>query len=67
MSQETEAYGEVLEVIERYVEGCGGPDADKIRSAFHENAQLFGRFGGKTVVFPIEAWIDRGNHSEELQ
>ena len=59
MTSETEVYSEVLEVLERYVEGCSGPDAETIRSVFHEQAQLFGRFAGKTVVFPIESWIER--------
>lgn len=54
-----EAYAEILRLVETYIDGCAGPDADKIRSVFHPAAQLFGVFAGKTVVFPIEAWIDR--------
>ncbi len=59
MREELSNYPAVLEVIERYIDGCAGPDDEKIRSTFHTSAQLFGVFGGKTVVFPIEAWIDR--------
>ena len=59
MREELSNYPAILDVIETYIDGCAGPDDDKIRSAFHPSAQLFGVFGGKTVVFPIEAWIDR--------
>ena len=59
MRDEVAAYPEILDVVQAYIDGCAGPDADKIRSVFHPAAQLFGVFAGKTVVFPIEAWIDR--------
>ena len=59
MREELSSYPAILEVIERYIDGCAGPDDEKIRSTFHTSAQLFGVFAGKTVVFPIEAWIDR--------
>ena len=59
MRDEVSAYAEVLDVVQTYIEGCAGPEADKLRSVFHPSAQLFGVFAGKTVVFPIEAWIDR--------
>ncbi|NNL87076.1 MAG: hypothetical protein HKP27_15545 [Myxococcales bacterium] len=59
MREELSTYPAVLEVIQTYIDGCAGPDDNKIRSVFHPNAQLFGVFSGKTVVFPIEAWIDR--------
>ena len=59
MPVETDVYSEVLDVIENYIEGCATLSAERIRSVFHTDAQLFGRFAGKTVVFPIEAWIDR--------
>ncbi len=59
MRREVASYSDVLEVVQTYIDGCAGPDADKIRSVFHPAAQLFGVFSGKTVMFPIEAWIDR--------
>lgn len=59
MREEVSAYPDILELIQTYVDGCAGPDADKIRSVFHPSAQLFGVFAGKTVTFAIEAWIDR--------
>lgn len=59
MARGESAYPEIITLIKTYLEGCAGPDADKIRSVFHPQAQLFGIFGEKTVVFPIEAWIER--------
>lgn len=59
MATDETAYPEITTLIKTYLDGCAGPDAEKLRSVFHPQAQLFGIFAEKTVVFPIEAWIDR--------
>ena len=49
------------EVLTRLLEHYGmvDPDAERIRTAFHPDAQLFGVFGGNPVTIPLEAWIER--------
>lgn len=52
-------YNEILEAIQVYLEGCTDPSAAKLRSVFHPQAQLFGIMAGKTIVFYLEAWLER--------
>lgn len=59
MLKQPESSAEVHRILERYVHGCMNADGNLIREIFHPEAQLFGKFDGKTITFPIEAWIDR--------
>ena len=59
MLKQPERSAEVHAILEKYVQGCMSADGNLIREIFHPEAQLFGKFDGKTVTFPIEAWIDR--------
>ena len=43
---------EVRALIELYVDGSNG-DVAKLRQAFHQEAWMYGRFGGDDTIFPI--------------
>ena len=59
MLKQPESSAEVNSILEKYVHGCVSANGSLIREVFHPEAQLFGKFEGKTVTFAIEAWIDR--------
>ncbi len=52
MSQEIEDLQAVTELIGLYIDGADG-DVDKLREAFHENAQMMGHIGEMGTYFPI--------------
>jgi hypothetical protein len=59
MGDQSIVFSEILHTIETYISSLSEPDGEKLRSVFHPDSQLFGVFGGKPVVLPIDAWIER--------
>lgn len=55
----------IRETIDRYVEGMRTADVALLRSAFHEQANLFGDFAGELMGAPIGTLFEWA--SEELE
>ena len=44
-------------VVQAYIDGSRSGDADKLRGAFHPNAQMYGNLGGQRLDLPIEEFF----------
>lgn len=47
----------ISEVVQAYIDGSRDGDGEKLRSAFHPDARMFGNLGGQRMDVPIEEFI----------
>lgn len=62
-------YEAIAATLQDYADGARAPSADKMRSAFHPSAQIFGHLGDHLLADPIEAlfeWHEANGPAEEV-
>ena len=63
-------HGEIAKVLQRYIDGAKSGRGDDMKSAFHEDATIFGYVGPDLFAGPIQklfAWNDENGAATGLQ